>query len=163
MFTWIIVALTVYGAFSYRKALLLTANIMWRMSAYSKFVLVVFILGIMPLIWPERVPGHFLPLAWPYALGVLGLQLWRIYRAGRRIGHFLPRPCRLLVPCILLVMATPLWDLFLGRRYPDQAAALVGAVTLSYVCLYLIEVYIRYPHLERESAKEMKRAVDTSS
>ena len=145
----IIIAAILFGIFSYRKALATIARVLWEMSFPSKVVVVIFFLGIMPLIFFDRLPGSLIPLAYAYTLGLLGYQLYRIRKVGRQAKSYLPRPTYWLVPCIVFVMFTPVCDLLLGRSYPTQTSVLVGATTLSYVCLYLIEIYIRYPHLER--------------
>ena len=149
MWTLIIVAILGSMAFSHRRNLLAAAGIFWKMSGYSKLVGGIFLLGIMPLIFEDILWGWSVLPAWGYALAVLGFQGHRILREGRRAGRFLPRPAYWLIPCIVLIMATPVCDLFLGRSYPSQASVLVGASTIVLVCLYLIEVYIRYPHLEK--------------
>ena len=109
-----------------------------------------FSVRITPLIFWEMLPAQMIFFAYLYTLGLFGHQFYRILKAGRKADCYFPQSAYWLLPCVVLVMITPLYDLLLGREYPLQTSVLVGAASVSYGCLYLIEIYIRYPHLEEK-------------
>ena len=150
MLELIIIATIAYGLFVYRGTLVRIAHILYNMSLFSKFVGVLFLLGISPLIFQDMLPAHMIFFARLYTLGLFAHQLYRILKAGNKTGCYFPSSTYWTLPCIILVMMTPLCDLLLGREYPAQTNVVVGAASVSYVCLYLIEVYIRYPHLKEK-------------
>ena len=160
MFTYAIIAIGIYGVFTYRKGLSSVVRVSWEMSAYSKMVACIFFLGIIPLIYSDLLPQELIYAAYAYALALFSYQLYRIVKQGRRSGCFLPRPTYWLVPCVVFTMATPVCDLFLQRSYSAETCLWVGASSISYVCLYLIEVYIRYPYLERDQVHHPKAAME---
>lgn len=147
MFTYVIAGAVAYGLFTFRRGIAATTLVMWKSSKYTKMVMVIFLLGIMPLIFPKALPAHLVSFAYAYALLTIVYQLYRIWQVGRKAKCYLPRATYGMPLCVAMVMATPVWDLFLERSYPAQTSILVGAATVSYACLYLIEVHIRYPHL----------------
>ena len=156
MFELVVVAAIAYGIFVYRKSLIKITHILWNMSLLSKFVGILFLLGITPLFFfQDRLAADMIFFARIYALGLLGHQLYRILRIRGKAGFYFPPPTYWTLPCIILVMMTPLCDLILGREYPNQTNVLVGATSVSYVCLYLIEIYIRYPNLGRNQIKKL--------
>ena len=156
MFGLVIIVAIGYVVFAFRQQFTIIGKVLWGMSLYSKTVGAVFIIGIMPLIFQELLGGRIF-FAVCYTLLLTGFQLYRTYRAGRAKGCYLPQAVFWLIPCILLVMITPICDLVLGRRYFYQSSALVGATTISYVCLYLIEIYIRHPHLCLAEEKQVEQ------
>ena len=110
----------------------------------SSLVLILFFPHALPSL-PSVIIGRTLLVT------IFPWQIYRIYRAGRPSGKYLPKETRLLPLCLLLVMITPLCDLVLGRDYPLEGVVLIAALAIATNCLYLIEVYLRYPTLQEDT------------
>ena len=145
---WYVGIVAIFLALYFREALVDIARALGQTTVYSKLAMGVLVLGILPLVFFDFLPASVVAAGYLYAVGLLGWQGYRIYREGRKRGRFLPRPCVFLPLCVLLLLITPLCDLFLGRNYPYVCSVVVGSATLAFGCLYLIEIYIRHPHLK---------------
>ena len=147
MFILIIIAVALYMAYSSKVAGPLFKTFS-KMSLYSKMVFFTLVLGAFSLFFPDVLPSLVSTVIGCALILTIPWQVYRIYRAGRVAGSYFPRPTRLLPLCALLVLMTPLGDFILARDYPRQGAVLIAALAIAYNCLYLIEIYIRYPLLE---------------
>lgn len=140
-----------YAAFTYKEALTKLAKFFAISTAKTKAMIVLFFATVFLLILPEVVPSALAPAAFAYLLIANIYQVWSIVRVGKSTGVKWPKGSTTLVISALLVLWTPLADMILGRGYESVAGVAFAAGSLSFILLYMIEIYQRNIELMRSS------------